>query len=96
MTLRNDAWRAVAKAWDEDPEYRARMESDPKAALAAEGVHIAADEVRVVVDTDEVFHLALPPDPNSDLADEGIENVSGGLISSHATRPSRPWYYGRN
>ena len=93
MTQRNDAWRAVAKAWDEDPAYRARMEADPKAALAAEGVHIDADEVRVVVDTDEVVHLALPPDPNSDLVDEGIENVSGGLFSSHATPPPRPWYH---
>ena len=38
----------VVKAWREDPAYRARVEEDPKAALAEKGVDMSGvDEVRV-------------------------------------------------
>ena len=78
MSESNEAWRAVTRAWREDPEYRARMQADPKAALAEEGVHIQADDVRVVVDTDEVRHLVMPSDPNAELSDEELVTLSGG------------------
>ena len=79
MNERQDAWEAVARACREDPEYRARMESDPKAALAEAGVEVGGCEVRVVVDTDEVRHVALPPDPNAALTDDRLQAVAGGV-----------------
>ena len=80
MNERQEAWEAVARACREDTEYRARMESDPKAALAEAGVDVGDCEVRVVVDTDEVLHMALPIDPNAELADERLQAVAGGVI----------------
>lgn len=80
MNERQEAWGAVARACREDPEYRARMEADPKAALAEAGVDIGDGEVRVVVDTDEVRHMVLPLDPNSNLADERLAGIAGGVL----------------
>lgn len=78
MNERQEAWGAVASGCREDPEYRARMQADPKAALAEAGVDVGDCEVRVVVDTDEVRHMVLPLDPNGDLADERLSSVAGG------------------
>lgn len=78
MYTHEERYRAVARAWDEDAEYRALMERDPKAALAAGGVAVKVDEVRLAMDTDEVRHVVFPPDPNSDLSDEQLRAVAGG------------------
>ena len=69
----------MASACRENPEYRARMEADPKAALAEAGVSIGDCEVRVVVDTDEVRHMVLPLDPNAALADDQLTTLAGGV-----------------
>ena len=43
---------ALMQAWREDPEYRARMEADSKAALAEKGVALTdATEARIAVNT---------------------------------------------
>ena len=35
-------------------------------------------QVEVAVNTDKVFHVVLPPDPNIMLSDEALDMVAGG------------------
>ena len=45
-----------------DPEFRARMEADPAAALRAEGFDIPdGAEVRIVSDSVQAVNIVLPP-----------------------------------
>lgn len=62
-----------------DPEFRAEMETDVRAAMSSKGVDIPAGvDVQLHMDTDETFHLVFPPDPNAALSDESLGVVSGG------------------
>lgn len=72
------AAESARDAWSGDPEFRARMERDPKGALESMGVALPFDEVRLAVDTADVAHVVFPPDPNAKLRDEQIDAVSGG------------------
>ena len=67
----------VVDACTRNPELRARVKADPKAALAEEGMDLPFDEARVVEDTPETTHVALT-DPNAELSDEQMETVVGG------------------
>ena len=81
MYTHEERYRAVARAWDEDAEYRALMERDPKAALAEKGVVLAdAAEARVAVNTPDTVHVVFPPPPNRALSDRALEGISGGQI----------------
>ena len=73
----------VVDACSRNPELRARVKADPKAALAEEGVDLPFDEAKVVEDTPETTHVALT-DPNAELSDEQMETVVGGTwVSFH-------------
>ena len=62
-----------------DPALRARAGADPRGVLAERGLEIPpAVDARIVANTDEVFHLVLPPDPNTVLEDETLHAVAGG------------------
>ena len=62
-----------------DPEFRARLRAEPAVALAERGVSLAPGvALRLAEDTPEVRHFVLPPDPNVQLADSGLDAVSGG------------------
>ena len=71
---------SLADACREDPDLRSNLDSDPAATLAENGVGLRPDsEVRVVEDSDEVFHFILPPDNfNADVRDEVLDTVAGG------------------
>ena len=65
------------------PELRASLLADPRAALRHFGIEIREGvEMRVVENTTEVLHLALPPTSppvaSDDLSDEQLEAASGG------------------
>ena len=65
-----------------DPALRARAEADPHGVLAERGMEIPpAVDVHIVANTDEVFHVVLPADPNTVLADETLEGVAGGAAA---------------
>ena len=71
--------QSMANDCRDDPALRARVDADPHAVFADRGLPLPPGaDVRVVRNTDEVFHLALPPDPNAALSDTMLENVSGG------------------
>ena len=72
----------LARRYLDDPELRAKIDSgdvtDEIAFLGFEAALPDDVEPRIVVNTDEVYHLALPSDPNAMLSDEMLINVSGG------------------
>ena len=69
----------VVDACTRNPELRARVKADPKAALAEEGVDLPFDEARAVDDTPGTAHVALTA-PNAELSDEQMERWSAGPI----------------
>ena len=69
----------LAQSCREDPKLRSRAEADPRAVLSEHGIELPLGrEVRIEANTAETFHVVLPPDPNSALADAQIETVAGG------------------
>ena len=70
----------LARRYRDDPGLRARIDSgDVADAIAYLGVELPAGaEPRIVANSDEVYHLALPSNPNAMLGDDTLTNVSGG------------------
>ena len=79
MSLTEIAIQRVADALDNDPEFRAAMRDDPNAAMAAKGLDEMHVDVRVVADTEDTFHVVLPPAPNADIPDDELDSVAGGF-----------------
>ena len=77
---------AAAHAYRDDPDFRARIEADPRGVLEERDVEIKPDdiEVRLAVNTPEVFHLVLPADPNAALSDSALRGIAGGSSVSTA------------
>ena len=74
---------AFGDAYRADPALRARAEADPRGVLAERGLEIPpAVDARIVANTGEVFHLVLPPDPNTALEENVLAAVSGGAATA--------------
>lgn len=71
----------VAKA-TRDEDFRKRLLAAPAAVVGEYGVEIPAGvELRVLENTNEVVHLALPPlEKDGELSDAELEGVAGGLV----------------
>lgn len=76
--MANELIARLSARWREDPDFRAQIEADPKAALAAGGINVTAEEAVVAVDTEDTVHLVFPPDPNTDLGDDELVGLAGG------------------
>ena len=69
---------SLAVDWRSDATLRTRA-AEGREILSERGYDVSnVDEVRIVENTDEVFHLVMPLDPNSSLMDEELDGVSGG------------------
>ena len=71
--------RIISRAWD-DPEYKARLLSDPASVLVEAG-HAVPDgvEVRVVENTDVVRNIVLRlPPAAGELSDDALRSVTAG------------------
>ena len=69
----------LAQSCREDPKLRARAEADPRAVLFEYGIELPLGrDVRLEENTADTFHVVLPSDPNSALADAQLEAVAGG------------------
>ena len=77
-----------ARAYREDAALRERIDAGDGEALAAHAPNVA---VKVVENTDTVFHLVIPPDPNAALTDEDLEMV--GAAGGHLETASRSLLY---
>ncbi len=71
--------KVVAQAWS-DPDYKARLIADPRAALEEAGVILDDDaDIQVVEDTAQVRHIVLPAPPaEGELSEDALEQVAGG------------------
>jgi len=74
-----ESFDRLAARYRSEAAYRAAVDRDPREALQGIGMPIPAGvQVRIAADSDEVMHIVMPPDPNTDLADEALEMVAGG------------------
>lgn len=75
----NKMQEIISKAWM-DEGFKKRLLADPSATLKGEGVEVPPGlEVRMVENTDKVFHLVLLQKPsNAELSDEQLDNAAGG------------------
>ncbi len=72
--------KAIARAWT-NADYKAKLLSDPHAALAEVGVEVpAGTTVKVMENTADTQHLVLPVSPAAvgELSSEELEKVAGG------------------
>lgn len=84
MTNQPNAYtKIVTKAWS-DPEFKARLLADPKAALAECGVQVPASmQISVHEDSDDVVNMVLPISPAGEaLSELELEQVAGGTVSA--------------
>ena len=92
MSMIENAVRRVVEAMRDDPEFRARMQEDPNAAMAEKGLDELRAHVRVVADTEDIRHFVFPPAPNADLPDGELAAVAGGFDPiEHHRRPHHGW-----
>jgi hypothetical protein len=73
----------VAKAWA-DETFKNRLLSNPSAVFQEVGLDVPRGvQVRVVENTDQIVHLTLPANPNTDeLSENELEGVSGGILGA--------------
>lgn len=74
-----------AQAYRGDAALRERIDAGDCKALIAHGLPVPPDStVKIVENTDTVFHLVMPPDPNAALTDEELEMVAtaGGCLGT--------------
>ena len=93
-TQKGAIWlRALSDAYHTNPRCRSELGADPTAALAAlgenGGVEVPPDvEMRIVEDSDEVFHFVFPPDWNASMGDEALDMVAGGKSAAAVASPA--------
>ena len=69
----------LADACRSDEDRLREVTERPKDVLREHGVDVPVDmDVNVVLNDHDVFHLALPPDPNQMLHDEALMAIAGG------------------
>lgn len=84
----------VAKAWA-DEAFKQQLLADPMATLKAEGLELPAGlTVKVLENTDQLYHLVLPPKP-TELSDDSLDRVSGGICLCTLSDPSKDPYHVR-
>lgn len=76
----------AGRRYREDPEFRTRVEAEPRATLENLGMSFrpADVEVQVSANTEDVFHVIVPVDPNVALSDESMQRAVGGSTASTA------------
>jgi Nitrile hydratase, alpha chain len=72
----------VARAW-QDEAFKKRLLADPAGVLKAHGLEVPPGvQVRLMEDTEQVIHLALPrkPDVKGELSEEDLTRIAGGFV----------------
>ena len=76
----------ASRKYRDDGGFRARLAAEPRAVLEDMGMSFQPPEVEVQVsaNTEDVFHVIVPVDPNVALADESMQRAVGGSSASTA------------
>ena len=77
--------KVITRAWTDDA-YKARLLSDPQAALSEVGVDVpTGTTVKVVEDSVDTQHVVLPVTPGDagELSAEELEEVAGGFAPTN-------------
>ncbi len=75
-----DTAQVIARAWS-DPDFKAQLLNDPKAALAGYGIDLPAGlNLKIVENTADTIHIVLPATPSQvdSLWDDDLQNLAGG------------------
>ncbi len=89
MTL-NDERRelivAISDRYRNDAAFRDRIDRGDNSDVFDEFgmTRLEGIDCQFLMDSDELVHFVMPPDPNSDLADEQLSQISGGSTASTA------------
>ncbi|MDD2923574.1 NHLP leader peptide family RiPP precursor [Rhodoferax sp.] len=84
----------IAKAWA-DEAFKQRLMADPVAVLRAEGLELPDGlSVKVLENTEQLYHLVLPPKP-TELSDDNLDRVSGGICLCTTNDPDNDPYHVR-
>ena len=68
-----------ARQYQTDASFRADVDANPHAAFRKIGLPIPeGTEVKFIQSTDSTTYVALPPDPNTEVQDESLENLAAG------------------
>ncbi len=79
----------IAKAWA-DEDFKKQLLANPKEVGKEFGLVMPDGvDVKVVENTDKVFHFVLPPKPSDELSDDDLDEVSGGFCWSQPKRTGR-------
>jgi hypothetical protein len=96
MQQNDNLGRIIKKAW-EDESFKQRLFDDATAVFNEEGIDVPEDmEVKVIENTEKVFHLVLPSKHVSgELTQEQLSAIAGGPnikppIRLSCQHPSRP------
>ena len=98
VALRQAQGRIIGRAW-EDQAFKAKLLSDPRAAIEqASGLKLPAGvSVKVVEETGDTLYFVIPSSPLSaegELSDEALAKVAGGewVESGNRGCPTYPGY----
>ncbi len=58
--------------------FRSQLMKDPNGTLKSVGLDVGESTVKLVSNTADVIHIPMPPDPNEDIQDSDLGEVSGG------------------
>ena len=99
IALRQVQGRLIGRAW-EDEAFKAKLLSDPRAAIEqATGLKLPAGvSVKVVEETEDTIYFVIPPSPlggvgynaEGELSDDELATVAGGRggVPTHPGYPS--------
>ena len=103
VALRQAQGRIIGRAW-EDQAFKAKLLSDPRAAIEqASGIKLPAGvSVKVLEETEDTLYFVIPSSPLSavgynaegELSDEALAKVAGGewVESGNRGCPTYPGY----
>jgi len=77
----NKQWgQIVARAWS-DEAFKQRLLREPAAVLKEAGAEVRpGTKVKVLEQTSDELYLLLPPRPSSEISEEDLAEVAGGII----------------
>lgn len=81
---RYDALRDFTSRYWSDAAFRARVDSGDLSLVEEElDLSVSPDvELRVLANTNDIYHVVMPQDPNSALSDHTLESVSAGASTA--------------